>query len=64
MPLLGALTRESPHRDWEGLPVGWFVGSLLLALLGGQRELPAQTAGSREYPVKAVFLFNFAQFVE
>jgi hypothetical protein len=30
----------------------------------GSRALPAQTEISREYQVKAVFLFNFAQFVE
>jgi len=35
-------------------------GLLLLAAL----DLSAQTAPSKEYQVKAVFLFNFAQFVE
>ena len=30
----------------------------------GQPTLSAQTAPSKEYQVKAVFLFNFAQFVE
>jgi hypothetical protein len=34
-----------------------------LLLLSGS-EVLAQTAPSREYQVKAVFLFNFAQFVE
>ena len=40
----------------------WCVvyGLLLLAAL----DLSAQTAPSKEYQVKAVFLFNFAQFVE
>jgi hypothetical protein len=32
-------------------------------LLSGAPELPAQTEISREYQVKAVFLFNFAQFI-
>ena len=35
----------------------------LLLLLGG-RDASAQTPPSREYQIKAVFLFNFAQFVE
>ena len=35
-------------------------GLLLLAVL----DVSAQTAPSKEYQVKAVFLFNFAQFVE
>jgi hypothetical protein len=34
-----------------------------LLLLGG-RDGSAQAAPSREYQIKAVFLFNFAQFVE
>jgi hypothetical protein len=40
----------------------WFVVCGLL-LLGG-RDGSAQTGPSREYQIKAVFLFNFAQFVE
>jgi hypothetical protein len=41
------------------------AGLILLALLltGGPR-LSAQTAISKEYQVKAVFLFNFTQFVK
>lgn len=40
----------------------WLV---LFALLFADRPVgPAQTATTREYQVKAVFLFNFAQFVE
>ena len=37
------------------------VGGLLLA---GGLVVSAQTAPAREYQIKAVFLFNFAQFVE
>jgi hypothetical protein len=39
--------------------------SLVLCILmaGGGTPLPAQTA-SKEYQIKAAFLFNFAQFVE
>jgi hypothetical protein len=32
-------------------------------LLSGAIEMPAQTKISREYQIKAAFLFNFAQFV-
>ena len=33
-------------------------------LLSGGLDVSAQTAPAREYQVKAVFLFNFAQFVD
>jgi hypothetical protein len=39
----------------------WFVS--LAVLFSGVSELPAQTEISKEYQVKAIFLFNFAQFV-
>ncbi len=35
-----------------------------ILLLAAPTQSPAQTAVAREYQVKAVFLFNFAQFVE
>jgi hypothetical protein len=38
------------------------VLSVLLPVVG--QPLPAQAAVSKEYQVKAVFLFNFAQFVQ
>jgi hypothetical protein len=42
-----------------------WVGSVLAALLlSFALDAPAQTPPSKEYSVKAVFLFNFAQFVE
>lgn len=37
---------------------------MLLVMLAGCMLLQAQPAPSREYQVKAVFLFNFTQFVE
>ena len=37
---------------------------LVCGLVLGELTLSAQTAPSKEYQVKAVFLFNFAQFVE
>jgi hypothetical protein len=39
----------------------WLVAAIMLFLAGP--EASAQTAISREYELKAVFLFNFAQFV-
>lgn len=45
----------SRHRPW--------LAGLLLLLLSGS-EARAQSAASREYQIKAVFLFNFAEFVE
>jgi hypothetical protein len=60
-----ALLISTPYRRSGGrfvLSGVWFVTFVLL-LLGGL-NLPAQTAATKEYQVKAVFLFNFSQFVE
>jgi hypothetical protein len=40
----------------------WLVASIILCSVGPVAS--AQTAISREYEIKAVFLFNFAQFVD
>jgi hypothetical protein len=40
----------------------WFAVCMLMVLSGP--KLPAQPAATKEYQIKAVFLFNFAQFVE
>ena len=40
------------------------VRCALLAVLALPREVPAQSVTPREYQLKAVFLFNFAQFVD
>jgi hypothetical protein len=40
----------------------WFVA--LVLLFANRPGLSAQTGISKEYQIKAVFLFNFAQFVE
>src|SRR5450759_2091560 len=45
-------------RHW----VAWLVGLALLCSV--EPKASAQTAISDEYQIKAVFLFNFAQFVE
>jgi uncharacterized protein DUF4154 len=50
-------SRRSPRH---GAP--WLAWLLLLVLAGTQAR--AQPVPSREYQVKAVFLFNFAQFVD
>src|SRR3989442_1657744 len=64
MALLSALlTRAAkPSRRW-GMPGAWAV-RLAVLLLGGGPGLAAQTARASEYQLKAVFLFNFAQFVD
>lgn len=46
----------------KALPCICFVVSALLFLRG--QDLLAHTATAKEYELKAVFLFNFAQFVE
>jgi hypothetical protein len=43
-------------------PTGWLCG--LVLLLAVAPEAKAQPAPTAEYQLKAVFLFNFAQFVE
>jgi hypothetical protein len=42
--------------------IGWFVGLILLAV--SAPAVAAENAPTAEYQVKAVFLYNFAQFVE
>ena len=49
-------------RIHRGLSAAWLVLSALL--LSGGLGLSAQAEVPREYQLKAVFLFNFAQFVE
>jgi hypothetical protein len=46
----------------RGLSAAWLVLSVLL--LAGGPGFSAEPAAPREYQLKAVFLFNFAQFVE
>ncbi len=55
----------------ERMPTRWrprtSAGTWCLAcglLILGELSVPAQTTPSKEYQVKAIFLFNFAQFVE
>ena len=63
MALLRRLAcHEDEARIYRGLSAAWLVLSALL--LSGALGLPAEPAAPREYQLKAVFLFNFAQFVE
>ena len=55
MAILSPTTRRRVIRPWA---------VLLVLLLAGGLNLPAQTAASKEYQIKAAFLFNFAQFIE
>lgn len=57
----------STHRPQGlgGATRRWRLWPVLLILAGlAATESPAQPAPSREYQIKAVFLFNFIQFVE
>ena len=62
MALLNTFARLRP----SGLRSGGFRLLLLALALGACAAPPAtaQTAPSREYQIKAVFLFNFLQFVD
>src|SRR5712664_4158707 len=62
MALLGKLARQRANRVGKGASVVWLVIAVLLLARGVAS--PAQTPTSPEYQLKAVFLFNFAQFVE
>ena len=55
-----AFLRAGLHRNGS-FPVLVVISAILLS---SGLNLSAQPASSREYQVKAVFLFNFAQFVE
>jgi len=58
--LISSAIGSCPER---GSRVGrWLV--LVCLLCAGALQSPAQTVPSREYQVKAVFLYNFAQFVD
>jgi hypothetical protein len=62
MALLRGRGRQRAKRINKSLSGAWLVLSVLL--VSGGLGLPAEAAPPREYQLKAVFLFNFAQFVE
>jgi len=61
MAVLNSPDRSWRRRDLKKWLCFWIVASVLL--LSGALERSAQAEISKEYQVKAVFLFNFAQFV-
>ena len=62
MAILNVSTRPPVNQSRNGWSWIWFVMSTLLFF--GGLDLRAQTAISKEYQVKALFLYNFSQFVE
>ncbi|MCX6953015.1 MAG: YfiR family protein [Verrucomicrobia bacterium] len=54
------LTHRRGWRSGLGRRIGWLLGLVLLATATPAAETPP----SAEYQLKAVFLYNFAQFVE
>ena len=53
---------EANSRRWTVRVCGWLM--MFAALIGRTAEVRAAGVVSKEYQIKAVFLFNFAQFVE
>ena len=62
MAVLAASTHARDGSVLKGSPFIWLVMPALLLFSG--RDLPAQTAISKEYQLKAAFLYNFSQFVD
>ena len=62
MAVLSATNHRRPRHSLKHLRSFWLVLPVLLLL--GRLDAPAQTGISKEYQVKAAFLFNFAQFVD
>jgi len=60
--LKAIVLRASKPRGVWGVPGAWFRGAALALTVGA--GLAAQGGRAPEYQVKAVFLFNFAQFVD
>jgi hypothetical protein len=54
------------RRGGTGSPLAWLrvLGAVAWAAMPAARGVAAQTSPTSEYELKAVFLFNFAQFVE
>lgn len=61
MALLTSIHRRSPYRGGWPRPL---LAVALLALWGSGPLAAAPVQPAHEYQIKAVFLFNFAQFVE
>lgn len=62
MALLGTFAHKCGKRGLKNLSGPWIV--LFVLLFSSGLSLVAETVPPAEYQLKAVFLFNFAQFVE
>jgi len=62
MAILNRLACGSARGGLKRLAGLWFV--MFAVLVASGLDLPAQTATTKEYQVKAAFVYNFAQFVE
>ncbi|MGH7484280.1 MAG: YfiR family protein [bacterium] len=62
MALLAPVARRNRKSSARNGASGW-LAALALAL-SGSLATPAEAAVAKQYQVKAVFLFNFAQFVD
>ncbi len=62
MALLKALAYLWARRSGKSLSAVWVV--IAAVLFSSRLEAPAETPPPQEYQLKAVFLFNFAQFVD
>ena len=62
MALLTVFAPRWAKHGLKTLSAVWFVMPVLL--LSGALQSPAEAAAPTEYQLKAVFLFNFAQFVD
>jgi YfiR/HmsC-like len=62
MAFLRAVAHALANRRLKNQLEGWLI--VFVVLLSSGLRLSAQTTASPEYQVKAVFLFNFAQFVD
>jgi len=61
---MAILNARTPGHVRQRLKNIFAVFAILSAALGWKIDASAQGAASKEYQVKAIFLFNFAQFVE
>lgn len=62
MAVLTTMARVRHRRGVRSRLAGWLIGLTLWAASAASATVPP--AASAEYQLKAVFLFNFAQFVE
>jgi len=61
-----AVLRPAPRRPLrlQLRRIGWRLAGLGILCAAGARDLPAEGAPAGEYQIKAVFVYNFAHFVQ